>query len=66
VQRELEAQGLKSKLLMQVHDELVLNVLTSELEIVRPLVISCMQDAVKLAVPLIVETGIGHTWLDAH
>ena len=66
VQRELEAQGLMSKLLMQVHDELVLNVVMSELEIVRPMVISCMQDAVKLSVPLIVETGTGHTWLDAH
>ncbi len=66
VLEQLEKQGLKSKLLMQVHDELVLNVLKSELDAVTAIVIACMQDAVKLSVPLLVEVGTGYTWLDAH
>jgi len=66
IQQELKRSCLNSKMIMQVHDELVLNVFNDELEVVRPLVISCMQEAVKLSVPLIVETGIGDNWLDAH
>lgn len=66
VSNEFERLGLKSKMIMQVHDELVFNVLKDELDVVRPIVIACMQDAVKLSVPLIVEAGVGQTWLDAH
>ncbi|SDB87484.1 DNA polymerase I [Williamwhitmania taraxaci] len=66
IQKEIKGSDLVSKMIMQVHDELVFNVLESELDVVRPMVTSCMQDAVALSVPLIVESGIGNTWLDAH
>lgn len=64
--KEFDRLGLKSKMIMQVHDELVFNVMKDEMEVVRPIVVACMQDAVKLSVPLIVEVGVGQTWLDAH
>jgi DNA polymerase-1 len=63
---KLAASGVAAKLLLQVHDELVLELPKSELDIVRPMVIDCMQDAAVLDVPLAVETGFGKNWLEAH
>lgn len=66
VQNELEAQGLKTKMLLQVHDELVFDVYKPELEQVKALVKSAMENAFTLTVPLDVELGVGENWLEAH
>lgn len=65
VQSDLEDQGLRSRMLLQVHDELILEVLDEELDAVRSLVIKQMGDAADLSVPLEVQLGIGATWFDA-
>ncbi|NVK05161.1 MAG: DNA polymerase I [Flavobacteriia bacterium] len=59
-------EGLKSKMLLQVHDELVFDARRDELERLEKLVVEEMQSAVELDVPLIVETGTGEDWLEAH
>ena len=64
VAREME--GMESKLIMQVHDELVVDAVESELEDVKALLVRCMERAVKLSVPLDVEVSNGQTWLEAH
>jgi len=61
----LREAGLKSRLLLQVHDELVLEVTEGELEQVTALVTECMQGAADLAVPLDVSVGVGTTWSKA-
>jgi DNA polymerase-1 len=63
---ELDRQGLRARLLLQVHDELVLDVPDDELRQVEILVRDCMEGAADLAVPLEVAIGHGPTWLDAH
>ena len=66
VHMELARRGLKSRLLLQVHDELVLDVADDELVVVKILVRDCMQNAAQLAVPLDVAIGVGPNWLQAH
>ncbi|MGE3812965.1 MAG: DNA polymerase, partial [Candidatus Nanopelagicales bacterium] len=61
----LKARSLESRMLLQVHDELVLEVAPGELEAVREVVQEGMGGAVELAVPLDVHIGIGRTWQDA-
>ncbi|MDA1222734.1 MAG: DNA polymerase I [Planctomycetota bacterium] len=63
---ELDARRFASRLLLQVHDELVLDVAEDELREVEILVRTCMQEAAELSVPLEVTLGTGATWLDAH
>ena len=62
---ELKARNLKSKMLIQVHDELVLNVYKDEEDIVEKLVKEIMEGAYKLEVPLIVDINKGADWYDA-
>jgi len=64
--RELDEGGWRSKLIMQVHDELVLDVPKSELKEIMPVVRRCMEDAVELNVPLLVDINYGNDWLEAH
>jgi DNA polymerase-1 len=66
IQRELQTQGLQSKMILQVHDELVFDVLKSEQEKVSALVKTAMENAIQLNVPLIAESGVGENWLVAH
>src|SRR5690606_22247639 len=66
VQRWLDEAKLKSKLILQVHDELVLEVPDDELEIVRANLPSLMTNVAKLKVPLLVEVGVGLNWDQAH
>jgi DNA polymerase-1 len=66
LETRLSKSGLAAQMLLQVHDELVLELPKSELERVRPMVIDCMQGAAQLDVPLAVETGFGKNWLEAH
>jgi DNA polymerase-1 len=57
---------LKAKLIMQVHDELVLEVPEGEVELIKTALPSLMGSAVKLDVPLLVELGVGENWGGAH
>ena len=66
VQQWLEREGLKSKMIMQVHDELVLEVPESELIIVKQKIPELMALVAKLNVPLIAEVGVGENWDKAH
>lgn len=65
VHAELAAQGLKSRMLLQVHDELVLEVAKGEREAVEKLVTEQMAAAAELSVPLEVQIGVGTSWYDA-
>ena len=64
--RNFEKQNLTSKMILQVHDELVFDVFKPELEQVKEIVRLEMQRAVKLTVPLTVDMGTGSNWLEAH
>jgi DNA polymerase-1 len=66
VQKWLEESGLKSLLIMQVHDELVLEVPGTELGVIREKVPELMQSVYQLEVPLVVEVGVGDNWDKAH
>jgi DNA polymerase-1 len=66
VQGFLDQEKLRSLLIMQVHDELVLEVPDEELEAVKAKVSALMQSVAKLDVPLVVETGVGSNWDEAH
>ncbi|MES2589897.1 MAG: DNA polymerase I [Bacteroidota bacterium] len=66
VDKAMVEQKVQSKLLLQVHDELVFDVYHSEKEIMKKLVKEAMENAVKLAVPLDVEVEFGTNWLEAH
>jgi len=61
-----EKEHLRSKMILQVHDELNFNVLKDELNQVRQIVLEEMEGAVKLKVPLIADCGVGANWLEAH
>ena len=66
VQRRLEADGYRAKLLVQVHDELDLSVPQDELERLCEMVKSVMESVVELSVPLVVDIGCGKNWAEAH
>jgi len=66
IHEQLTAQKLQSKMILQVHDELVFDVLKPELEQVQHLVLQGMKDALKLDVPVLVEMSTGTNWLEAH
>ena len=66
IHKRLTEENWKSKMLLQVHDELVFDVHNSELEKIQPMIKYEMENAFKLEVPLTVELGIGKDWLEAH
>jgi DNA polymerase-1 len=66
IHNRFEKEGFKSKMLLQVHDELVFDAHKDELETIRPIIKYEMENAFKLSVPLDVELGIGENWLQAH
>jgi DNA polymerase-1 len=66
IHRELKSQKLDTRMTMQVHDELVFDVPFHELEIVKPIIMDNMKNAIKTTVPIIVEIGTGANWLEAH
>ena len=65
LQAALTSQGLPARLLLQVHDELVLEVEPDALETTLDMVVRTMENAVKLTVPLVAETGVGANWMEA-
>ena len=66
VQNWIAAQQLNTKLIMQVHDELVLEVPQAELDLVKTMLPQLMQNVAKLDVPLLAEVGVGSNWEAAH
>ena len=66
IHKKLVSENWQSKMLLQVHDELVFDVHNSELEKIKPMIKHEMENAFKMAVPLEVEMGIGRDWLEAH
>jgi len=59
-------ENYRSKMLLQVHDELVFDIHKDELEILKPIIKSEMENAYKMSIPLTVDLGIGNNWLEAH
>jgi DNA polymerase-1 len=66
IQREMKKHQFKSKMILQVHDELVFDVFKPELEEVKSVVENEMKTAIKMKVPIEVESGTGLNWLEAH
>lgn len=66
IAREIESRGLRTRMIMQVHDELIFNVVPEELDEVKSLVERLMMQAYSGNVPLEVAAGVGANWLEAH
>jgi DNA polymerase-1 len=66
IHNKLKDENWKSKMLLQVHDELVFDVHNDELEKIQPMIKHEMENAFKLEVPLVVDLGMGKNWLEAH
>jgi DNA polymerase I len=66
IHNKLSTENWKSKMLLQVHDELVFDVHNDELEKIQPMIKHEMENAFKLEVPLVVDLGMGKDWLEAH
>ena len=67
IHKELIVKKLETKMILQVHDELVFDVPKSELETVKPIIERCMKTAMpNLTVPIEVGMGVGDNWLEAH
>lgn len=66
IHNRFEQENFKSKMLLQVHDELVFDAHKDELETIKPIIKQEMENAFKMSVPLDVEMGIGQNWLEAH
>ena len=66
IYKRMQKEGIKSKMILQVHDELNFTVLPEEKEKLQKLVIEEMESACKMRVPLIADCGWGKNWLEAH
>ena len=66
VHRRLAAEGLRARLILQVHDELIAECPMDEAERVRDILTEEMENAARLSVPLTVDAHIGHSWAEAH
>ena len=66
IQNRLENENWKSKMLLQVHDELVFDVPKEEINTLQEMVKKEIENAFEINVPLIVDIGIGNNWLEAH
>jgi DNA polymerase-1 len=68
IHRAFQENDFRSKMVLQVHDELVFDVLKEEVEAVNPVILHCMQTAMELPndIPIVAELGVGDNWLEAH
>jgi DNA polymerase-1 len=66
IHKAFKEQNLQSRMLLQVHDELVFDAHRSELDIIKPLILDLMRNALPLSVPVEAELGTGNNWLEAH
>ena len=66
IMREFDKLNIRSKMTMQVHDELNFSVYPEELETVKKIIVEQMEGAMHLLVPLEVDCGVGDDWLIAH
>lgn len=68
IHREFQKRNFKSKMILQVHDELVFDAHKSEVEMIKPIILELMKNALKLPneVPVEAELGVGENWLEAH
>jgi DNA polymerase-1 len=66
IQNELNKKRYETKMVLQVHDELIFDVHKSEVDAIKTMVKKKMETAIPMSVPIVVETGIGENWLDAH
>lgn len=66
VWRKFREEGIRSRMILQVHDEIVIDTLHSERDRVREIVVECMESAAQLKVKLIADYGFGRNWLEAH
>jgi DNA polymerase-1 len=66
IQKELEKEKLQTKMLLQVHDELVFEAPVDEVELATNIIKMEMESAIETQVPLLVEVGVGNNWLEAH
>ena len=66
ISKWMKENNIKSKMIMQVHDELVFDVEKTELELLSLNIKNIMENVIKIKVPLLVEVGYGKTWLEAH
>jgi DNA polymerase I len=66
VDKAIKDAGLKSRMLLQVHDELLFEVPDKEIETTKDVARKAMESAATLSVPLVVETGVGDNWAAAH
>ncbi|MFL5789427.1 MAG: DNA polymerase, partial [Flavisolibacter sp.] len=68
VHQSFKEHKFKSRMIMQVHDELVFDAVKEEVEKIKPVILDCMQSAMTLPneVPVVAEVGVGDNWLEAH
>ena len=66
VDKAMTEAGMKSRMVLQIHDELVFDAIPEEIEDLKRIVIDRMENVVKLSVPLTVECNYGKNWLEAH
>lgn len=66
IHNELEKRKAKTNMILQVHDELLFDIHVDEIEVLTPIIKETMENAMSLRVPIIVESGIGDNWLEAH
>jgi DNA polymerase-1 len=66
IQKELISKNMISKMLIQIHDELVFEVPSEELDNLQKIVVNKMENSLTLSVPIIVDCGNGDSWYEAH
>ena len=66
VDREIRGMGLRSRMVLQIHDELVFDAVQEEIDVLKRIVVEKMQNVIELSVPLTVDCNYGKNWLEAH